>query len=117
LKRFVNRVRYLAMRQRQNNRDAMPRWERILYNLFGRNTGPTVKELTTPSDYIPEPDLVALAALHHLDSESFKKGTPPALLKSELQETITKHEKRFGQLSIDHYRPLYLRMAAEILTT
>jgi len=117
LKRFVNRVRFLAMRQRRNSRDTMPRWQRIFYNVFGWDPVPTVKDVTTPSNYIPEPELVALAALHHLDSELFRKGAVPVFLKSELKETITKHEGKFGALSIDQYRPLYLRMAAEILTT
>lgn len=60
-KKFLNRVRYYAMRQRAPAPPA-PRWTRLLDRAFGRTPEPALAEGS-----IPEEVLVGLAALHECE--------------------------------------------------
>jgi len=83
VKRFMNRVRYLAMRQRRQN-DSPPAWRRLLLRflpaavyrpLFGPPPAPAPARPAGGEGSIPDELLVALAAVQHLD---------PRLLAGEL---------------------------------
>jgi hypothetical protein len=113
LKRFVNRVRYMAMRQRQNRKETMPRWKLIAMAL-GWKPAEAVEESATGPNYIPEPELVALAAMHHMDPKGFE-SRGPFPVEGILKEAIKKHEEKFGK-SVDllEHRATYLRMVEGI---
>ena len=64
-KRFLNSVRYLAMRQRAQQGRRLPVWERWVRRLVGAPEAPL--RLAEPPALIPDTALVALAALHELD--------------------------------------------------
>ena len=65
LRRFQNRVRFLSMRQRHAT-DERPWWKRT--GDFLRRHPPEVKQ-DLDSDPIPEPTLVALAAIYQAQPE------------------------------------------------
>jgi hypothetical protein len=111
IKRFMNRVRYLAMRQRSHI-ESEPRWQEIRAatgDFFGRTAEPPpIKKHAV----IPEPALVALAAIQHSNHEwmegddEFKniesmnfhqlENQPRPGMIDLLETAIAKHTKEFG---------------------
>jgi len=74
IKRFMNRVRYLAMRQRQYQ-DSLPRWKEWLGKVglkFGQHLNTNTTESSTQT--IPDSVLVALASIHHVNAEWLKNS-------------------------------------------
>lgn len=65
VKRFMNRVRYLAMRQRRQ-KDEPPAWKRLLRRFTGK-TEATEEKPADGSAPIPDELLVALAAMQHFN--------------------------------------------------
>ena len=130
LKRFLNRLRYLAMRQRPQ--EPTPTYgEKVLEKLasvLGKRTTKTPSE--DPRNTLPESHLVALAAVDAsglLESENdFQKAltgdlgrfveVPPRPL-TVYEKALERHkaafEEKSGALSVDH-RSAYLQLAAGI---
>ena len=130
LKRFLNRLRYLAMRQRPQEPTATY-GEKVLEKLasvLGKRTTKTLGE--DPRNTLAESHLVALAALDAsglVESKNdFQKAltgdlgrfveVPPRPLTAH-EEALERHEaafeKKSGALSLD-YRTAYLHLAAGI---
>ena len=106
LKRFLNRLRYLAMRQRPQEPTATY-GEKVLEKLasvLGKRTTKTPSE--GPRNTLAESHLVALAALD-----------ASGLVEAAFEETLEQHkaafEEKSGALSPDH-RTAYLHLAAGI---
>ncbi len=88
LKRFLNRVRYLAMGARRDHEQS--RWERWI------QPEPPPETEAAP---IPEPSLVALAAIHALDP-ALLPGAPATEARADDPEL----RKAFDQAAADHAR-------------
>jgi hypothetical protein len=113
LKRFLNRVRYLAMRARSGDELLVSRWDR-----WFRPPMPAPRE----RPHIPEPVVVALAAIHALDAG----GLPQVGVKAaphtdpEVQELVEAaarlHERVFGDgwETLARHRDDFLERAAGI---
>jgi hypothetical protein len=113
LKRFLNRVRYLAMGARRDHEPS--RWERLI------RSEPQPEADPSPS-FIPEPALVALAAIHALDpallpgapaSASAPPARDPAVLVA-FSQAGAQHAKEFGETlaDLERHRVPYLERAA-----
>jgi|GEM_PF-1015908 len=128
LKRFMNRVRYLAMRQRRQE-DRLPLWKRIIARIEGRaNTQESKEDSRASGAFIPESILVALAAIQQFDprliedARLFKEkieglsNNPLASSKPlALKEAIAKHEQEFHNWnSIGSHRESFLSVSADI---
>lgn len=76
VKRFMNRVRYLAMRQRPQA-DRPPSWRRLLAGLTGKSGAGDEGRKKGPEGKAPIPDelLVALAAIQHFDERWLSDNT------------------------------------------
>ena len=134
IKRFMNRIRYLAMRQR-SPADPQLSWFGRLFGTKGQpvgvrgEAGSAVAE--APSEIIPDEALVALAALEHFNRQYFlslglgasklalasaaSAAVKYAGLDHALVGTVLKtHEKRFGKLGVLKYRDRYLEMSASV---
>ncbi len=130
LKRFLNRLRYLAMRQRLQ--EPTPTYgEKVLEKLasvLGKRTTNTPNE--DPRNTLPESQLVALAALDAsglVESENdFQKALTEELSRADevwpdpltvFVKALERHkaafEEKSGALSLDH-RTAYLHLAAGI---
>ena len=130
LKRFLNRLRYLAMRQRPQEPTATY-GEKVLEKLasvLGKRTTKTPSE--GPRNTLAESHLVALAALDAsglVESENdFQKALPGDLSRfaevppkplTVYEKALERHKAAFedksGALSVDH-RSAYLQLAAGI---
>ena len=124
LKRFLNRLRYLAMRERPQEPTATY-GEKVLEKLasvLGKRTTKTPSE--GPRNTLAESHLVALAALDAsglVESENdFQKALTGDLSRVDeevFEEALERHkadfEKKSGALSPDH-RTAYLQLAAGI---
>jgi cell division septation protein DedD len=138
IKRFMNRVRYLAMRQRPVS-DSERSWLRTLFASKGQLEEPQVPiespSAENPNEPIPDEALVALAAIEYfnksifLDSATADDDTwPPTTIRSPANVSHTygsdlrkilfparaEHEKRFGKFDVFKYRYRYLEMAASV---
>jgi KAP family P-loop domain/Photosynthesis system II assembly factor YCF48 len=103
LKRFMNRVRYLAMRQRPQEEEPTM-WRMLRAALTGKRMPPPLMPDASP---IPEPVLVALAALSYRKSDEFA-GT--------VTECKKRHEQLFGKLHTDQWEQQFRRMASDVRT-
>jgi hypothetical protein len=103
LKRFINRVRYLAMRQRPQEEDATM-WRALRAALTGKRVPPPLVPDTQP---IPEADLVALAAMTYASRDGKDH-------ERELQRSIARHEERFGQFEQSRWAPQFARISADV---
>jgi len=136
-KRFMNLVRYLAMRQRRQNESHPPMtqfFKRLKAGFLGGKTAADVKDeiVAGSSNPKPIPDevLVALAALQQLNPaylierpgpvRSADKVWPWSLLddplvRARLDKTVKEHEAKFGDLSIlQMYREQFLEMISRV---
>lgn len=119
IKRYLNRVRYLAMRLRSEPEPfGLLARLRTRWKLRGREI---FAEPTSPSD----PNLVALAALHVQDPSQVESGTKLASLFSEPAETGSNelarataraHRARFAVLPSESDRVRFLRILAAVRT-
>jgi hypothetical protein len=98
VKRFVNKVRFIAMRQRQGFRDDRPLWRRV--------TQPPAPAVST-SPGIPEDILVILAALHQWRSSSVEDST---LLEPALKEWSL--SSKYNAENLGEWRGRYLEFAS-----
>lgn len=117
LKRFLNRLRYLAMRQRKEPKKP-PLWKA----LWSRKEADSGAEMLLPED-----SLVALAALEALDPRIFREH-PTLDLGSlgnafpELSGVFQEHRERHaqglfrGDLPLSRYREEFLKIAAGVRT-
>ena len=124
LKRFLNRLRYLAMRQRPQEPTATY-GEKVLEKLasvLGKRTTKTPGE--GPRNTLPESHLVALAALDasglvegENDFQKALTGDLRRFAEEVFEEALEHHkadfEEKSGALSLDH-RTAYLQLAAGI---
>ncbi|HEY5837508.1 MAG TPA: P-loop NTPase fold protein [Pyrinomonadaceae bacterium] len=136
IKRFMNRIRYLAMRQRKATASEQS-WLRRLFASFNQpgetqpGTGPVTE---SPVDPIPDEALVALAAIEHFSKSVFGDSAPgvdwpPKKIRStdsvvtytyhaDLQNLLTtaraEHEKRFGNFDVLKYRDRFVDIAASV---
>jgi hypothetical protein len=131
MKRFMNRVRYLAMRQREYA-ERKPLWKSLLARL---ERGLDVEEKTEPinvpdTGVIPEPALVALSAIQQLDprlilnEQKLKQITsgmqlldadPDEPWQAGLQAAIKAQRHAFPDLpTLSVYRESFLRASADI---
>ena len=102
VKRFVNKVRFIAMRQRQAFRDDRPLWRRI--------SQPKPPE-AAPSPGIPEDVLVILAALHQWKSSSVED--PVYLGPALAQWSLSKYDAEV----LETWRGRYLEFASGLRAT
>ena len=117
-KRFMNRVRYLAMRQRQP-REVGPRFflERIRFAANGRRS--LVEYASNPSS-IPDEALVALAAMEQFNPRTLDENYFESRENTKspdwqpLLEARQVHEKEFGKFDVLQYREAFLEMAATV---
>ncbi len=95
VKRFMNRVRYLAMRQRRQD-DSPPAWQRLLNHFSPPGEGGDVAgaNKTVGNDKPPIPDelLVALAAIEHFKPRWFESDEaltwPPGTSENPLLRLV-----------------------------
>jgi photosystem II stability/assembly factor-like uncharacterized protein len=124
-KRFMNHVRYLAMRQRRPA-DTSTLFERIF--LSGK---PPETSAGNPPSLDPGPDtgpipdeaLVALAAIEHFNcsylDEDYSGSWPRAVdLESPegklLKDAVAAHQAKFGAFDVLQYRQRFLKMSAGV---
>ncbi|HYA17380.1 MAG TPA: P-loop NTPase fold protein [Bryobacteraceae bacterium] len=100
VKRFVNRVRYIAMRIRQRQSDDRPLWRRLL--------SPTPPETQKPPS-IPDGILVALAALDYWKPSSLDTDADLTQAVSEWAELAS-----FDPAAMSQCRTNYLRYASGV---
>ncbi len=133
LKRFMNRVRYLAMRERPQQ-ESQSRWERMAARL-ARRFGIELTWASSPvggnaaQDRIPESALVALAAIQQLvpgwleNEQYFQQRIINNLMPADhdldaltlLREAKEAHEQSFYYWSsLQNYREAFLKMSADI---
>ena len=136
-KRFMNFVRYLAMRQRQQN-DSQSPIKQFLASLKDTLTGIKTSEqvnadaVTAESGarQIPDEVLVALAALQHLNPECLGDQPGPASSPEEVwpraisatnplrplfEKAREDHEAKFGNWAmLNQYRERFLEMTANV---
>jgi hypothetical protein len=132
IKRFMNRVRYLAMRQRSKI-DIPQSWFRRLLSSRRRQQPPSPKT-ETAIEPIPDQALVALAAIEYFNKSLFLARTadddtwPPTEIRSPVTVTSAyasdlrsillparaEHEKRFHNFDVFKYRDRFLEMAASV---
>lgn len=137
-KRFMNFVRYLAMRQRQQSDSESP-IKHFLTRLRGRLTGTKTADQTMAEvenagsrsgQQIPDEVLVALAALQHLNAESLEDKPGPVVspdevwpraipaadpLRTLFENARAEHEAAFGNwATLNRYREAFLEMTANV---
>jgi photosystem II stability/assembly factor-like uncharacterized protein len=128
-KRFMNHVRYLAMRQRQPT-DSSSLLRRIFFprhptrpdNLESQNPDPSsAKQEDTKS--IPDEALVALVALEHFKSSILGEDYSPlwplfgnleSAERQLLNEAVAAHKAKFGAFDVLQYRQRFLEMSAGV---
>lgn len=94
LKRFMNRIRYLAMRQRPQTED-LTLWRQLRMKLRGEQIHP---EDAKDDDAIPDSALVALATLEHYpDDEDTKRLI--ALHEGKFHDNLTAHRNRYREVA------------------
>lgn len=111
IKRFLNRVRYLAMLQRKQGAEPA-RWEALLSKLLQRPVGvrkPTGEGTAQPS--IPEDVLVALAAVEHCHPEWLQQSAFFANPQSFAEGLPEEVQSALGATPISRYREAYVRMS------
>ena len=124
IKRFMNRVRYLAMRQRPQS-DSSTLWERLAERV---GIARRKKDAISDSGFtaIPESILVALASLHATDRDVFEKNSKAFEsvasrgfyssnegIASTLIAAQVEHERVFGNWrSINDHRKIFLEVSS-----
>lgn len=137
IKRFMNRIRYLAMRQRSVTESESSWWRRLVRSSeLPRELPPdaAASAVGIPVDPIPDEALVALAAIEHFSKSVFADSAPsadwpPKKIRStdsvvtftyhaDLQNLLTtaraEHEKRFGNFDVMKYRDRFVDIAASV---
>jgi hypothetical protein len=136
IKRFMNRIRYLAMRQRRPTEGESSWWRRLVSSsTVGKELPPeaAASAAENPGEPIPDEALVALAALEHFDRQFFlglgrgasklaiasvETGSAadiyPGRVHTLVSSAHTAHEQRFGKLDVLKYRDRYLEMSASV---
>jgi hypothetical protein len=127
VKRFVNRVRYFAMRQSVGT-EADGRWQRLLKWTEQKWGMLQPERKTNDEKSLAESILVALSAIQHFDAKLFKRGQPesdvallamvgdgPPETHAAIQTAIDEHKKRFSNWppSAEDYEKVY-KIAADI---
>jgi hypothetical protein len=133
-KRFMNYVRYLAMRQRIQS-DSQPPLEHFLARLKARFTNvESTPDATVPDEpealVIPDEVLVALSALQHLNPGCLRELPGPAIdtdgvwprpvtpespLSPLFDKAWREHESKFGNWGqLSHYREQFLKVTANV---
>jgi photosystem II stability/assembly factor-like uncharacterized protein len=117
-KRFMNRVRYLAMRQRHPRSGGRPSWLELIR--FPKNGNqPVVDEAASPS-VMPDEALVALAAMEQFDPRSLQENY---VLKKEATaapgwgpffKAKQAHTKEFGNFEVLQYRNAFEEMSSKV---
>lgn len=131
VKRFMNRVRYLAMRQRPP-RAARSLWERVRAHIARRLRLAPPAAAAPPTTRIPEHLLVALSAVQQIDPRliegkvrfdmlSFSQKTIPVGMDQDtltlLSDAQAAHARRFSQWTTDipdDQLTAFLKMSADI---
>ncbi len=94
IKRFLNRLRYVAMRLRIEP-DRLSLWERMKKQFFGEELQPAPDK---PSEGVPEPVLVALGAIWHVDPGWVKDtDTLRELFSTDAENLVNKLENAFPE--------------------
>ena len=136
IKRFMNRIRYLAMRQRAVTEGERSWWRRLMLSALPAELPPEAAASAAENAVEPIPDeaLVALAAIEHFSKSVFGDSAPsadwpPKKIRStdsvvtytyhpDLQNLLTtaraEHEKRFGNFDVLKYRDRFVEMAASV---
>jgi photosystem II stability/assembly factor-like uncharacterized protein len=132
-KRFMNHVRYLAMRQRRQG-ETQPPLKHFLTRLKERFTevpSPLqAAEVTSNGQIIPDDVLVALAALQHLNRECLNESPAPTGSLDRVWPRVVDRESPFWVLfdkarsehdakfhnwgELSRYRELFLEMTANV---
>jgi hypothetical protein len=127
VKRFVNRVRYFAMRQSVGT-EADGRWQRLLKWTEQKWGMLQPERKTNDEKSLAESILVALSAIQHFDAKLLKRGQPesdvallamvgdgPPETHAAIQTAIDEHKKRFSNWppSAEDYEKVY-KIAADI---
>jgi hypothetical protein len=111
IKRFLNRVRYLAMLQRKQSAEPA-RWASLLSKLLRRPVGvQNPAEGATARQPIPEDVLVALAAVEHCHPEWLQQSAffaNPQTFAGDLPQEV---RSALGETPISEYREEYVRMS------
>lgn len=103
LKRFINRVRYLAMRQRPQEEDPTM-WRALRAALTGKRiAAPLVPDF----EPIPEPVLVALAAMTYASRDGHDHDEAMKLSQ-------VRHVQKFGNLPIDAWKAHFNRISSDV---
>ncbi len=130
IKRFMNRVRYLAMRQRPATSSERS-WFRRLLSGPPRGLSPEAASSAAenPVDPIPDETLVALAAIEHFNKSVFfddswlseaEADWSSGIRRYPLEVTLPmtdarlEHQKRFGNFDGLKYRDRFVDMAATV---
>lgn len=136
IKRFMNRIRYLAMRQRAVTEGERSWWRRLMSSGLPKELPPEAAASAAENAVEPIPDeaLVALAAIEHFSKSVFGDSAPsadwpPKKIRStdsvvtytyhaDLQKLLTtaraEHEKRFGNFDVLKYRDRFVDIAASV---
>jgi hypothetical protein len=119
----MNRVRYLAMRQRAQE-DRPPLWKRLIARLGGTVNPEEPKENSAASgSFIPESILVALAAIQQFDPRLIEdEGQFEEMIQGVaykrltlLDQAIAKHEQEFHNWNlIGSHRKSFLSVSSDI---
>ena len=112
LKRFVNRLRYLAMRQRPYP-PSPPLW-RTLLDRLRRPSPPVAPEPVASVERIPESALVALAALEEVDPQLVRKALTA---ETPIPPTVVAafgDDARRALMALEKHRLAFLRMAGRV---
>ena len=133
MKRFINRVRYFAMRQRPQDEESTL-WEKIIFWTLNKEEKES-STTNTDNKPIPEPVLVALSSIHHINpdfienEEDFtriidmtKSDSPDATDMSQkasnaLRKTLKDHQNKFPEHNVEKWKdyiPQFIKMAKGI---
>ena len=130
IKRFVNKVRYLAMLQRQQTSNKNL-WDRISRLLRVRPSQSTAETLSNEDVQIPEASLVALSAIqqfyplwiqhdqfYKLASDNDEDYTEDSIAaRNAIRGRVTEHERQFGDWRATHsYHAQFLSITSGIRT-
>jgi hypothetical protein len=113
LKRFVNRLRYLAMRQRPYP-PAPPLWRALLDRVLHGPPAAPANPLPA-ADRVPESALVALAALEEVVPQAVAGPVDVSQLPPRVATALAEHEQAFGSPIQERYRAAFVRMTARVV--
>ena len=127
-KRFLNHVRYLAMRQRRrSDEEVLSKYllSRLLGKMTQRNGNPN-ESVPSGNTAIPDEALVALAAMDCLNRQvllAAERGEWPKIVDPTkgqewnlLHMAAERHHSRFGDFDVFKYRELFWEISQQVRT-